>query len=648
MNEEQTYCAYEHCQRPIESQPGHRRKEYCNDSCRQAAHRLRKDREQREKKANLNYYLTKYHSAHLRAILERTLQEQGEVALLRLAVAIDEERSHVQASDEMQRRVAHLEIQLAEYRSLIDLQDRARIEQQFLAVGQLLNFRKLDKFRIGEGSGRWENYRSWTDELTLAEVILYGREILEEEAVARARAEEKSQLRQVERQLGEAQKRMEELECRVDHGSTLIDQQQVAAQLAKDLDAVRVGVASAELCQTLYGHALLVVKEREHEVQHLQTRISKQYERRIPKLVKRIEELEQLVTWERARREELERKGDDGDILAISVLEHKIKLLEAERAAWMAWKEAQIRGHDDLTAIRQYLQEHRATSLPIKRNGVTVKILALGQDAVAVTEDHGMIRLNDEELEQGRIWVVKKTGAPVVATRLPIGALHAEGQRRLDVEQELDAARAEIQTLHRELARYLPAPRALLECSLRLWSTRTKLFHDDVEGFIREASDRRLRKEIDRAQDCYFLGQHRQRRIGIIADAIQSGDELLYRGDLVITNIDVQGYVTFASGGRKWLDTDEITQFWALIVAESGQRHVGGNVAVAPIQQYLCEHPGESLPIQRGKEVYQIVLVDDDACVVTTRHRHFWLYDDGREQALAWIKSKRDAKHVSR
>jgi hypothetical protein len=26
----------------------------------------------------------------------------------------------------------------------------------------------------------------------------------------------------------------------------------------------------------------------------------------------------------------------------------KIKLLEAERAEWMAWKEAQIRGHDDL------------------------------------------------------------------------------------------------------------------------------------------------------------------------------------------------------------------------------------------------------------------------------------------------------------
>jgi transposase len=32
----------------------------------------------------------------------------------------------------------------------------------------------------------------------------------------------------------------------------------------------------------------------------------------------------------------------------VSTCVRKIKLLEAERAEWMAWKEAQIRGHDDL------------------------------------------------------------------------------------------------------------------------------------------------------------------------------------------------------------------------------------------------------------------------------------------------------------
>ncbi len=597
---ELNYCAYEHCQRPIETVPGHRRKEYCNDNCRQAAHRLRKDREEREKKANLNYYVTKYHSPRLRTILERTLREQGADDLLRLVTAIDEECGHAQASDETQKRVAYLEIHLSEYRTLIDLEDREKIGQQFMSVGQLLDYRALDKFRIKQGYEHWEDYRSWTYEQTLAEVIIYGREVLAQEIAVR----EKSQLRQQGQRIVELERELEER--RTPQREEITEQ-----QLVKDLQAVRVNVAGAALLNTPYGQALLMVKEREKEVTHLETRIEKQYERKITKQQRRIQEL------------------------------------EADQAEWTAWKEAETRGCGDLVAMRQYLQEHEQDTIPIKRNGITVKIMALGEDAIAVTEDHGLLRLSDEELQQGRVWVCKRKGVPVIATKLPIGETAAEGKHRLQVERDLEGAHGEIRALQLELARYLTPPRELLQCSLRLWSTRTTLFHiDDLETFLQDASDRRLVKEIEWARDCYFIGRQNQRRIEIVASAIKRGDVLLYDGDkdLVLTSIDEQGYVTFASGGRKWLDIDAVKQFWALIVAEKGQCHVGSNGEVAHLQQYLCEHPGASIPIQQGKKEYQIVLVDDDALAVTTRHRPLRLYDDGLEQAHAWINGKRDEK----
>jgi hypothetical protein len=71
--------------------------------------------------------------------------------------------------------------------------------------------------------------------------------------------------------------------------------------------------------------------------------------------------------------------------------------------------------------MQLYLQNQPGAAIPIRRNGVTLKVTALGNSALAVTEDHGLIRLSDDELEQGRIWVAQKTGTPILATRQPIG-----------------------------------------------------------------------------------------------------------------------------------------------------------------------------------------------------------------------------------
>jgi hypothetical protein len=125
----------------------------------------------------------------------------GAPDLLRLGASIDEECGHAQASDEMQKRVAYLEIQLSDYRAVVDLDDRARIVQQFLAVGQLLNYRAIDTHHIGEGIEHWKDYASWTYETMLAEVIIAGRAIVDEEIAARDRVKEKCGMRQVEREL---------------------------------------------------------------------------------------------------------------------------------------------------------------------------------------------------------------------------------------------------------------------------------------------------------------------------------------------------------------------------------------------------------------------------------------------------------------
>jgi hypothetical protein len=111
----------------------------------------------------------------------------------------------------------------------------------------------------------------------------------------------------------------------------------------------------------------------------------------------------------------------------VQTLQKQIKHLQAERAEWVAWKEAEIVLYTQLTAMQQYLQEHPGVAIPIVRNGVTIKIVTLSNDSLAVSEDHGLVRLSDDELEQGRVFVARKTGMPVIATRQAIGAKCDEG-----------------------------------------------------------------------------------------------------------------------------------------------------------------------------------------------------------------------------
>lgn len=305
---EPIYCAYEHCQRPIEVIPGgHRRKEYCNDACRQAAHRLRKQRDQREQHAEMNRIWTKYQSPRLCAVLEQIRREQGEAALRRLIVAIDEEYSYTQGTASSAARSTEM------------AQER---EQRLL--------RHIDTLE---------------------------RELLRLQGVAPAEADEPGEGRKVTRN-----------------------------DLLARLRALEVENAILQLYRPAHEEAAYV---------------------QLRKADVRIRDLAY------AQRE---------DELIIERQARRLGELEVERAEWTAWKEAEVVLHTQLTAMQRYLQQHAKASIPLLRNGVTLTIVALGNDGLAISENCGMVRLSDDELEQGRLWVAEMSGVPIIVSRQPIGA----------------------------------------------------------------------------------------------------------------------------------------------------------------------------------------------------------------------------------
>lgn len=276
-----SHCAYERCQKTerIETISGHRRRQYHDEACRQAQHRLvetRRIREQLRQRWSpfmvetqqlLDDLLTVSGEAWMRRLVDAMLQEcdqaqqpvltQDERAsfqaqwadfqpmtrhalegvlttrfdalrlLTLVTLAIDVERQHATCNSALEQRNAYLEIALVEYRRIIDLEDREKIEQQFLVMGELLGYRAIPKYRLGAGVDRWQDYRSWTDETTLAEVIRDGKDILVEEEATRDRAKERSRVREVEQELAVAQHRIADMERKVEKQQHRIGKQQM-------------------------------------------------------------------------------------------------------------------------------------------------------------------------------------------------------------------------------------------------------------------------------------------------------------------------------------------------------------------------------------------------------------------------------------
>ncbi len=397
--EEQRYCGYEHCQRPLETKSGHRRKEYCNDKCRQAAHRLRVEQEQASKKASFDYYLTKYHSPRLRNILERTLKEQGASDLLRLAVAIDEEISQVQGSDAMGERVTYLQMQLSEYRKVVDLDDREKIGQQFLAVGQLLGYRALDTYHIGEGIEHWKDYQSWTYETTLAEVIIAARAIVDEELEARERVKEKSHLRQIKRELIDTRRELAKylppprtlLECTLRRWCALTKLPFQGKTLAgEELDAFLRELSERRLLAFIETGEQCYFAEKHHQ-------------RRIAIIQQYLHETE---PYRGDPALSLVSMDDQGTVTFASGDRDQMDM-EAIKQFWarIVGKRGQRSiGTTHVAAIQHYLCTHPGECVEIPRGTKMARIVVLDDDAMAATETLQAIRLNEQDIEQASRW----------------------------------------------------------------------------------------------------------------------------------------------------------------------------------------------------------------------------------------------------
>jgi len=323
VNQQEPRCGYELCKRtdPILITPGHRPRRYHGDTCRQAQHRLAKERKKREERRG--------------------------------------------APDDCEGRIAYLELKLAQYRAVIDLEDRSRLEQQFMACGELLNYRCISKYHIDAGLHSWEAYQGRTDDITLAEAILSVRELLEPIEQHSRNAIERSELRKAKREVTRLRKLEEALRLQ------LAEQDLRLAAEAKRLAEDRVTVIHGkhQRATQLVSELKRLLAQQAQENQALVATLQRQLAR-----YQSIIDLDVICPW------------------------------------------------TQLTTIQCYLRDHPGAAATFTRDGKVYRIFALDDHARAVSESRGLIRLNDEEIEQCQAYVTAKIG------RFPSAESFAVGQ----------------------------------------------------------------------------------------------------------------------------------------------------------------------------------------------------------------------------
>ncbi len=254
---EETQCQYRFCHRPIQQKPGnHRRRLYCSDSCKQSAFRERVMQRQQEAREDAMRERWAGLQPHTQEILEAVMQVcsqalhgSEENLIKRLATAIRAEQTQPTQElastypldgDELRQRWATdyltitrsiLDTMLREngptvaqlmlvaideerrqaiaatQQHILSLTKREELEQQFLALGSLVNFHWLmvsDTLTIQTGEEAYLSFIHSADTLHLIEAVnrlKYYQEAIEN-------VESRSELRK-------AQQRIKELEQEV-------------------------------------------------------------------------------------------------------------------------------------------------------------------------------------------------------------------------------------------------------------------------------------------------------------------------------------------------------------------------------------------------------------------------------------------------
>src|SRR6266536_4677904 len=143
---EETITTCQRCGAPIEQKlgRGHRSRLYCDDrgKCRQRAHRARKQ-VQAQDTTNVTPNVT---------------------------------------NGDLQQRIAQLEQELARYRKIVDLSDRAKMEIEFMLIGEQVGYTPLSSVEVRTGLHAWYNFSQTSDNSDLARAIVVAKHVWKQQA----------------------------------------------------------------------------------------------------------------------------------------------------------------------------------------------------------------------------------------------------------------------------------------------------------------------------------------------------------------------------------------------------------------------------------------------------------------------------------
>ena len=204
----QPRCKFRACRAFVVQQRGHRFREYCDDTCKQAEYRLRKQDRERAEELERQQAQKQRELAAIRATYRGDLDEQtyhflwqvwkrsGDVFTEQVAKVIAHERDRQQQHIEQlrqeitllaqelgeqdaaisinelaQARIEDLETELARYQKLADLDSRTVLCEQWMLIGEKLGYRPLILFKVRAGADDWSAFADRADEEYLAQAI---------------------------------------------------------------------------------------------------------------------------------------------------------------------------------------------------------------------------------------------------------------------------------------------------------------------------------------------------------------------------------------------------------------------------------------------------------------------------------------------
>ena len=358
---QQVPCAYELCRRgdPILVRPGHRPRRFHDDACRQAQHRLVRARQQQEKLLKILQEDREEYTPETQQVLAALVHQYGVECARQVLTLL------AAGSESAQAAATH------------DLPERAASEEQCMAIGELLGYRRLQRYQVSEGPQGWAAFCGQADDLLLEEVCAFCRQLLREREEASRFAREFVQAAKARERIDQLQQSEESLKRRIT---------QLEELLASEVNRLAEGKAA-------------VIREKQRKASLLVAELKKRLESQEQEARRRIEAAEQRLERYQALID-----------------------LDAPICPWTS-----------LTVVQEYLRDSPATAtVPFKRQGKTLHVLALDNRGVAVTRDEGLIRLNDIEIEHCRRYVLRQLNRPVlVGVRLP----EDDGQSDPQVEQ---------------------------------------------------------------------------------------------------------------------------------------------------------------------------------------------------------------------